>query len=312
MLRASRPLIAAVVAACSAGPAGAPAHDDAGGVSPTPAVPSPATPDATPEDAASPQGPQGFPPHWDDGTACPTTDLQTWRYDASTVFFRQSLCTHFEAPFLYLFVGAQKALLVDTGTGDANVRAAVDAALAGHDVDLVVAHSHAHGDHVGGDAAFAGRPRTTVIGKTPAAVTSAFAIANMHGTIDLGGRVLDVIAIPGHEPSHVAFYDRKTRLLLSGDTLYPGRLYVRDWNAYRASVARLVAFVDDGHPVSHVLGAHIELSKSGAEIPQGAKTHPNEHVLQLGEAELRDLAATVGSLTTPQRVERPGYVIVPL
>ncbi len=30
--------------------------------------------------------------------------------------------------------------------------------------ELVVAHTHAHGDHVAGDGQFAGRPLTTVVG----------------------------------------------------------------------------------------------------------------------------------------------------
>jgi len=38
-------------------------------------------------------------------------------------------------------------------------------------------------------------------------------------------------------------YDRKSKILLTGDTVYPGRLYIRDWTAFNASVERLAAFV---------------------------------------------------------------------
>lgn len=38
-------------------------------------------------------------------------------------------------------------------------------------------------------------------------------------SFDLGGRVLEVIETPGHSPGHVAFLDRKNRLLFSGDTV---------------------------------------------------------------------------------------------
>lgn len=43
---------------------------------------------------------------------------------------------------------------------------------------------------------------------------------------DLGGRVLDIISIPGHDVNSIAVYDRQTGVLLTGDSLYPGRVYV--------------------------------------------------------------------------------------
>jgi glyoxylase-like metal-dependent hydrolase (beta-lactamase superfamily II) len=250
------------------------------------------------------------------------TQVRAWAYDGATTILRQSIATHFEAPFLKLLVGKKRVLLVDSGTGDADVRGAVDAALevlgASH-LELVVAHTHAHSDHVGGDVQFLGRPWTTIVGHSPGDVVGAFGIGSARasaggaGTIDLGDRPIDVVFIPGHEAAHVAFYDRVTRLLLTGDTLYPGRLYVRDWPAYCASVARLVRFVDDGHPIGHVLGAHIELSAANVEYPEGALEHPDEHPLPLAESHLRDLLATVERMATaPTRTARPSYVVVPL
>lgn len=201
---------------------------------------------------------------------------------------------------MVLFVGDDRALLVDSGTGDANVVAAASAILASKDVDLVVARSHAHGDHTGGEADLATRPRTT-LSKQPKTAT-----------IDLGNRVIDVVPIPGHEASHVAYYDAKTRVLLTGDTLYPGRLYVKDFTAYKASVDRLVDFVDANHPVSLVLGAHVELSKAIAEFPVGSKVHANEHPLSLAEGDLRDLQAATQKMSAAARVSGPRWVIVPV
>jgi glyoxylase-like metal-dependent hydrolase (beta-lactamase superfamily II) len=240
--------------------------------------------------------------------------MRAWAYDDRTTIMRQSITTHFEAPFLKLLVGTSKALLIDTGTGDVDVRRAVDAALEGTDVELVVAHTHAHTDHVGGDAQFVGRPRTTIVGHTPRDVMNRFGIeASCIGFVDLGERPIDVVFIPGHEAAHIAFYDRRTELLLTGDTLYPGRLYVRDWQAYRASIERLVRFVDAGHSVSHVLGAHIELSAANVEYPEGATTHPDEHPLPLAERHLRDLLSTVDAMANaPVRTKRQSYVVVPL
>ena len=61
------------------------------------------------------------------------------------------------------------------------------------------------------------------------------------GHVDLGGRVLDIIPIPGHNAVSVAFYDHNTGVLLSGDSLYPGRLYVQDFAAFQASTERLLS-----------------------------------------------------------------------
>ena len=63
-----------------------------------------------------------------------------------------------------------------------------------------------------------------MIGKTVAAVSQAFGIASWPtdpGSYELGDRALDVIAIPGHETTHLAIYDRKTGLLLSGGSPAP-------------------------------------------------------------------------------------------
>jgi hydroxyacylglutathione hydrolase len=217
-----------------------------------------------------------------------------------THVFRQSLQTHVEAPFVYLLIGEAHALLVDTGTGDADLRFVIDTALLDRDVDLLITHTHGHSDHVGGDAQLAERPRTKRLDLGGASV------------IDLGGRTVDVIAIPGHEESHVAFYDRRTGLLLTGDSLYPGRIYVRDVAAFRTSIDRLVAFVKAGHPVSHILGSHIEIAADGTEFAEGALAHPREHELALDVEQLHDLHATIKALgSTVVRTPRPHYVVVP-
>ena len=157
---------------------------------------------------------------------------------------------------------------------------------------LIVAHSHGHGDHTAGDWQFKDTVNTTFIAATPDALQQVFAIADWPasaGSYDLGGRVIDVLPIPGHEPASIAIYDRRTGILLTGDTLYPGRLYVRDGAAFTASVARLVAFTET-RTVRHILGAHIENSGTPyVDYPQGTTYQPEEHVLELGRAHLLEL-----------------------
>jgi glyoxylase-like metal-dependent hydrolase (beta-lactamase superfamily II) len=239
--------------------------------------------------------------HWIDGTTPSEPETQVQRIDADTFVIRQSVRTNFEAPFLYLLFGNTKALLIDTGAGGLKVRPTIDRLIAerqakhgGRAVRLVVAHSHGHGDHHAGDEEFRDRPNTDLVGLTPEAVAGFFQIAHWPqdiGRIDLGGRVLDVIPTPGHQPAHIMVYDARTQLLFSGDMLYPGRLYVPtdQFGVFRASADRLAAFAAT-HPIRALLGAHIEMTtKPGEDYPQKAATHPSEHLLPLAPTVIGEL-----------------------
>ena len=113
---------------------------------------------------------------------------------------------------------------------------------------------------------------------------------------DLGGRVLEVTGCPGHDDKSIAVYDPWTGFLITGDTVYPGRLYVRDYPAFAASLDRLVSFARS-RPVTHVLGCHIEMSRSaGRDYPVGATYQPDEAALPMTVHQLtavRDAARSV-------------------
>jgi hydroxyacylglutathione hydrolase len=235
-------------------------------------------------------------------------DWQIHEYNPSFYILRESGCTNYEKPFLYLIFGRDKALLVDTGAGAAVDTAPVVQKLIAQwqkrtqhaaTIALVVAHSHGHGDHVSGDKGFTGMANVTMVPATPEALQKAFGIENwpeQAGAIDLGDRVIDVLPIPGHQPAHVAYYDRKTAILLTGDHLYPGRLYVSDFAAYVASTRRLVQFTET-RPVAHILGCHIEQSSTPfVDYPTGTVYQPHEHVLELGRGQLLELMAGLESM----------------
>jgi len=243
-------------------------------------------------------------------------EVQVHAYNATTHIIRQNKCRTFEAPFVYVLAGTQSALVLDTGaTATPTLRATVRGLVGS--LPLLAAHSHSHGDHVAGDPQFSGQPMTTVVARTRAAVQAAFGIATWPtsaGTLDLGGRVLDVLAIPGHQTEHIAIYDRQTGLLLTGDTLYPGLLFISDWATYRASVARLAQFVAT-HPIAHVLGAHIEMTSTPkVSYPYGTTYQPAEHVLQLSASHVMELDAALtalGPTPPPAPVAHDDFVITP-
>jgi glyoxylase-like metal-dependent hydrolase (beta-lactamase superfamily II) len=161
-------------------------------------------------------------------------------------------------------------------------------------IPLVVAHTHAHGDHHQGDAEFAGRPDTVVVGLTPKDVADFFKITDWPNQIvpfDLGGRVLHIIPTPGHEPSHIMVFDEKTRILQGGDAFGPCRLLfsVNNFKAFRDSTDRVVAFTA-GRNVSHILGNHIEMTGTPGNVyPMRAPSHPDEPLLELKFSDLLDL-----------------------
>jgi hydroxyacylglutathione hydrolase len=230
-------------------------------------------------------------------------DFQVHAYNEDLYILRESGCSNYEKPFLYLIFGKDKALLLDTGAGKTDVDQVVKTVIDGwlkrngrDSIALVVAHSHAHADHIAGDDQLRQLPRTTLVDPNPAAVQDFFALRNWPqetASYDLGQRVLDVIPIPGHEPSSIAIYDRATGALFTGDTLYPGRLYVRDAAAFTLSIQRLVDFTH-GKTIAHILGNHIEQTRTPyLDYPVGTVYQPDEHPLELGRAHLLELNAAL-------------------
>ncbi len=181
----------------------------------------------------------------------------------------------FEEVISYLILGEKRALLFDTGLGVGKISAAVARLTS---LPVTVINSHTHFDHVGGNAEFQeiwnrDLPYTRrnmrgesniysrdalaperLCGTLPPGTTSkSYSIRPWKSThtlrdgerVDLGGRELEVIFAPGHTPDSVVLLDRKNGLLFTGDTFYPGPIYLfvpeTDFAAYARSVAQLAA-----------------------------------------------------------------------
>jgi glyoxylase-like metal-dependent hydrolase (beta-lactamase superfamily II) len=236
--------------------------------------------------------------------------IQVHRYDEHTVILRQSKSVHYEAPFVYLLFGNDRALLLDTGaTADPGLfplRETVDGLIAGwlgrhprERYELVVAHTHGHGDHVAGDGQFASRADTTVVSREVEAVQQFFGFTGWPAQVvrfDLGGRVLEITGSPGHHRAAITVYDPWSGFLLTGDTVLPGRLYVEDFPLFLASVDRMVKFAET-RTVTHVLGCHVEMTdRPGRDYPLGATYQPGERAPEMTTGQLtaiRDAAASV-------------------
>lgn len=187
----------------------------------------------------------------------------------------------------YLVVGKTGALLFDTGLGMSPIRPVVESLTK---LPIRVLNSHTHYDHVGGNAEFenvlaveSAYTRQNQLGFPHENLDSEVSPASFcHGppagldtaafhtrawkatrrvadgdTLDLGGRVIEILRVPGHTPDALALLDRSNRLLFTGDTYYdaPVWLYVdeTDLDAYERSIARLLALSSS---VTRLLPAH--------------------------------------------------------
>ncbi len=222
----------------------------------------------------------------------------------------------------WLIVGEETALLFDTGNGIGNIREVVDALTT---KPVSVLNSHSHYDHVGGNHQFdeiitfgtdfskdrAKGLKTDDLAlevspdalcrKPPENVTPD--THEIHGytltatvadgdTIDLGGRKLEILHLPGHTDDALAIVDREAGFLWSGDSFYEGPIWLyapeTDLEAYGKSVARLA---DIAPSLNAVFPAHntpradpqllVELETAFNRVMQGEVTGQ-----QVGESQV--------------------------
>jgi hydroxyacylglutathione hydrolase len=164
---------------------------------------------------------------------------------------------------LYVLYGSLRTLLVDTGFGYGDLAAAA-AELAAASLPLDVVNTHGHIDHVTGNSQFRKvyigaedapmiiRPMPSerreqmlaqmrrsedpalrdlfATGFPPAAwgvaVPSEIVAIHEGYVFDLGDRKLEVISVPGHTLGSICLLDRAARLLLTGDAVHCGHIWM--------------------------------------------------------------------------------------
>jgi glyoxylase-like metal-dependent hydrolase (beta-lactamase superfamily II) len=254
--------------------------------------------------------------------------IEVFRYDQDTYILRQNKCVHYEAPFIYLLFGEDTLLIQDTGaTADPltfplyetvqDIITQRNKALnLSKPLNILVTHSHSHGDHTAADTQFKGKPRVTVVEPSLASIKEVFGLTYWPAEsvdYDLGKRNVIIIPIPGHQAESIALYDKNNQWLLTGDTFYPGRLYVRDWSAFEKSIERLVSFTQS-YPVKAILGTHIEMSKeAGVDYPISTIYQPNEASLPLTVHALKSLKSELDALNgRRKKVTKAKFIIYPV
>ena len=118
-------------------------------------------------------------------------------------------------------------------------------------------------------------------------------IGRLAVSLDLGGRVLEVIPTPGIDAQALTVHDPWAKILFTGNTFYPGRLVIRDFKAYLESMQRLVDLSVDNE-ILHIWGGRIEMAtEPGLDYMLRSNYRPNERRLQLTKDELVDASKIV-------------------
>ena len=163
---------------------------------------------------------------------CIRINENTWRFEDDHVRF-------------FLFCGKDRAMLVDSGMNTPEARRLAEELT---DLPLFMINTHADPDHISGNGAF------DEIFMSPAEEEN----YREHGgsgklvpvregdIIDLGGRGLRVIDIPGHTPGSIALLDESSRVLISGDSVQDGNIFMfgerRNLERYISSLEHLVGY----------------------------------------------------------------------
>ena len=157
----------------------------------------------------------------------------TWRIEDGGVRF-------------FLLAGTERALLIDSGM---NVDDAREIAAGLTDLPLNLLNTHADRDHIGSNAqfeAFYMHPAEEPVYRRSGKPGIILPVQD-GDVLDLGGRALRIIHLPGHTPGSVAVLDIQNRALISGDPIQThGRIFMfgehRSMPDYIASLKRLEAF----------------------------------------------------------------------
>ena len=164
---------------------------------------------------------------------------------------------HLQEVNVFIIKGDDRALVLDTGMGICNIEPLIRELWPG---ELSVVNCHRHFDHTGNNWRFPevlvadvpealkqaetgcpheplanqadedmflfGYPEGFVPGEYCVKPFNAVPVEDGH-VFDLGNREVELVYTPGHLEDHLMLYDRREKILFSGDMIYLGAIYVQ-------------------------------------------------------------------------------------
>ena len=143
----------------------------------------------------------------------------------------------------FLVTGKDLAVLIDSGYGTGNIKELVDNIT---EFPIKLVNTHADRDHIGCNRIFEkAHMHPAEYDRYHRAVGADAHVEPLWegDVIELGGRRLEVILIPGHTPGSIALLDAENRILFGGDSVQTGTIFMfaqgRNIAAYIASMQKL-------------------------------------------------------------------------
>ena len=140
-------------------------------------------------------------------------DNRTWRIEDNGVRF-------------FLLEGDTDALVIDTGMNTPNAREIAEGLTT---FPLHLLNTHADPDHISGNEAFPAFYMSAAeyeFYRTVRKSDGTFLPVSDGDIIDLGNRPLKIIALAGHTPGSIAVLDVNARVLIGGDSIQDGRIFM--------------------------------------------------------------------------------------
>lgn len=156
----------------------------------------------------------------------------TWRIEDNGVRF-------------FLLCGEEKAALVDTGMNAPDARVIAEELT---NLPLILINTHADPDHISGNGSFDEFYMSVAEEENYIEHGGKGNLLPVKegDVIELGKRPLRIIDIPGHTPGSIAILDEKNRVLISGDTVQDGNIFMfgkfRNLDVYIQSLKHLGEF----------------------------------------------------------------------
>ena len=159
----------------------------------------------------------------------------TWRIEDNGVRF-------------FLLTGTEKALLIDSGRNTPNAKEIAESITK---LPIAILNTHADPDHISGNGGFDTfymHPDEEDLYRANDGSGIILPVKD-NDIIDLGNRPLKIISIPGHTPGSIAILDINSRVLIAGDSVQDGHIFMfkehRNMSLYVESLNKLSQYVGE-------------------------------------------------------------------
>ena len=149
----------------------------------------------------------------------------------------------------FLFLGDDRALMIDSGMNTPNAKEIAESIT---DLPIELMNTHADTDHVSGNKAFdkfyMSLNESENLKRKGDDLIERIVPVKEGDIIDLGNRPLEIIDNPGHTKGSIAILDINNRVLIGGDAIQDGHIYMfgaeRNINDYVLSLKHILEYRD--------------------------------------------------------------------